>query len=178
MFRWVVYKFTHFDNASDNFTDGSKKLASASGRRPKPLIYMNEKYWKKDGLNPVFPLVGLMLLIRSHPVRPRGCVCVYVYVRLYARGCACTRVGAPVRVSVRVVVWCARECTRGGLEGVRVVVWCARECTRGGLVCAWWSRGTPECYSITKGQRMERRQTIGPKRVAPWSPHDHLMITS
>ena len=36
--------------------------------------------------------------------------------------CAPVRVGAPVRVSVRVVAWCARECTRGGPEGVRVVV--------------------------------------------------------
>ena len=66
---------------------------------PKPLIYMNEKDWKKDGLNPVFPLAGLMLLIRSHPVRPRGCV-RHVYAR--ARGCACARE-------------CTRECTRGGL---------------------------------------------------------------
>ena len=86
---------------------------------------MNEKDWKKDGLNPIFPLAGLMLLIRSHPVRPterppgapptmctpRGCVCVCVYV------CVCVCVRAPVRVSVRVVVSCSRECTRGGLEG-------------------------------------------------------------
>ena len=64
---------------------------------------MNEKDWKKDGLNPVFPLAGLMLLIRSRPVRPRGCVFV------------CVR--APVRVSVRVVVSCAPECTRGVPEG-------------------------------------------------------------
>ena len=80
----------------------------------KPLIYMNEKDWKKDGLNPVFPLAGLMLLIRSHPVRPpgatamctRGCVDVCVCV------CVCVCVRAPVRVSVRVVVswW-----SRGGL---------------------------------------------------------------
>jgi len=68
----------------------------------KPLIYMNEKDWKKDGLNPVFPLAGLMLLIRSHPVRP-----------------AERPPGA--------TAWCTRGC---------VVVWCARECTRGGLVCA------------------------------------------
>ena len=77
---------------------------------------MNEKDWKKDGLNPpVFPLAGPMLLIRYRPVRPRGapamctrgCVCV----------CVCVCVRAPVRVSVRVVVSCARECTRGGPEG-------------------------------------------------------------
>ena len=111
-------------------------MASASGRRPKPLIYMNEKDWKKDGLNPIFPLAGLMLLIRSRPVRPpgaptmctpRGCVDVCARARgcarartcARARGCACApvRVGAPVRVSVRVVVSCAPECTRGGLEG-------------------------------------------------------------
>ena len=74
-----------------------------------------KKIGKKDGLNPpVFPLAGLMLLIRSHPVRPP---CVRVD--------ACVCVCAPVRLSVRVVVWCAPECTRGGLEGrlsVRVVV--------------------------------------------------------
>jgi len=121
LFRWVVYNLTPFDNASGNFTDGSKKLASASGRRPNPLIYMNEKDWKKDGLNPVFPLAGLMLLIRSHPVRPaerppgatamctRGCVDVCV--------CVCVCVRAPVRVSVRVVVSCTPECTRGVPEG-------------------------------------------------------------
>ena len=45
-------------------------------------------------------------------------------------------------------------------------------------MCAWWSRGPPECYSITKDQRMERRQTIGPKRATAWSPHGHLMVTS
>ena len=33
------------------------------------------------------------------------------------RAGAPVRVRAPVRVSVRVVVSCARECTRGGLEG-------------------------------------------------------------
>ena len=109
-------------------------MASASGRRPKPLIYKAEKDWKKDGLNPpVFPLAGLMLLIRSHPVRPverppgappptmctpRGCACVWVY--------------------------------------------------------AWWSRGPPECYSITNDQRMERRHKTGPKR-SPHAPHGHLM---
>ena len=43
------------------------------------------------------------------PVRVRAPVRVGAWVR----GCVC----APVRVSVRVVVWCARECTRGGLEG-------------------------------------------------------------
>ena len=77
---------------------------------------MNEKDRKKDGLNPVFPLAGLMLLIRSHPVRPPGapawCArppCVRV------DACVCVRLS--VRVSVRVVVSCARGCTRGGLEG-------------------------------------------------------------
>ena len=102
-----------------------------------------EKRWVEP---PCFPLAGLMLLIRSHPVRPPGCVCVCVCV------CTCA---------------CARECTRGGLVFARVY--------------AWWSRGPPECYSITKGQRLERRQTIGPKRptvVTSWSPHDHPMITS
>ena len=59
-----------------------------------------------------------MLLIRSHPVRPPGCVRhVYVWMCVYVRVCTCVCVRAPVRVSVRVVVWCARECTRGGLEG-------------------------------------------------------------
>ena len=86
---------------------------------------MNEKDWKKDGLNPVFPLAGLMLLIRSHPVRPRGapptmctrgCVCV----RVGARVCVCVRVraGAPVRVRAPVRV------------GAPVCAW----------VYAWWSR--------------------------------------
>ena len=83
---------------------------------------MNEKDWKKDGLNPVFPLAGLMLLIRFHPVRPterppgapamctpRGCVGAPVRVRAPVR--------VSVRVSVRVVVWCAPECTRGVPEG-------------------------------------------------------------
>ena len=62
---------------------------------------------------------------------------------------------------------------------------CALECTRGGLVFArvyaWWSRGPPECYSITNDQRMERRQTRGPKRhlvITSWSPHDRLGVTS
>ena len=43
---------------------------------------------------------------------------------------------------------------------------------------AWWSREPPECYSITKGQRLERRQTIGPKRVTAWSPHGHRMVAA
>jgi hypothetical protein len=35
-----VHNLTRFDNTSDNFTDGSKKLASASGRRPQtPALY-------------------------------------------------------------------------------------------------------------------------------------------
>jgi len=47
-----------------------KSRPAPAADRPNPLIYMNEKDWKKDGLNPpVFPLAGLMLLIRSHPVR-------------------------------------------------------------------------------------------------------------
>ena len=77
-----------------------------------------KKIGKKDGLNPIFPLAGLMLLIRSHPVRP-PCV------RVDAWMCVCVCVRAPVHLSVRVVVSCAPECTRGGLEGrlsVRVVV--------------------------------------------------------
>jgi len=55
-------------------------------------------------------------------------------------------------------------------------------------VYAWWSRGSPECYSITNDQRMERRHKTGPKRahhatrghlmVASWSPHGRLMVTS
>ena len=91
-----------------------KSWPAPAADAPKPLIYKAEKDWKKDwGLNPpVFPLAGLMLLIRFHPVRPverppgappptmctpRGCVCV----------CVCVR--APVRrawvcVGVRVVV--------------------------------------------------------------------------
>ena len=74
-----------------------KSWPAAAADAPKPLIYKAEKDWKKDGLNPVFPLAGLMLLIRSHPVRPPcvrvdACVCV----------CVCVRVRA-------------RECTRGGL---------------------------------------------------------------
>ena len=79
---------------------------------------MNEKDWKKDGLNPIFPLAGLMLLIRSHPVRPAerppGAT-ARCDRHVYACVCVCVR--APVRVSVRVVVSCARECTRGGPEG-------------------------------------------------------------
>ena len=61
----------------------------------KPLIYMNEKDWKKDwGLNPpVFPLAGLMLLIRYRPVRPHGAPTV-----------------------------CTRGCTRGGPEGRMSVI--------------------------------------------------------
>ena len=49
-----------------------KSWPAPAADAPKPLIYMAEKDWKKDwGLNPpVFPLAGLMLLIRSHPVRP------------------------------------------------------------------------------------------------------------
>ena len=52
-----------------------------------------------------------MLLIRSHPVRPPGAPTMCVRVR----ACVCVR--APVRVSVRVVVSCTPECTRGGPEG-------------------------------------------------------------
>ena len=78
--------------------------------------------------------------------------------------CVCVRLCAWVRVGARVVVSCSRGCTRGGL----VFAW----------VHAWWSRGPPECYIITKGQRLERRQTIGPKRVTAWSPHGRLMVTS
>ena len=83
-----------------------KSWPAPAAERPKPLIYKAEKDWKKDGLNPpVFPLAGLMLLIRSHMVRPlgapptmctRGCVDVCVCV------CVCTCA-------------CAPECTRGGL---------------------------------------------------------------
>ena len=63
---------------------------------------------------------------------------------------------------------------------------CTRGCTRG-CVCVWWSRGSPECYSITNDQRMERRHKTGPKRpimppmVTSWSPHaphGHLVVTS
>ena len=86
---------------------------------------MNEKDWKKDGLNPpVFPLAGLMLLIRSHPERPPGApptMCTRGCVDAWMRVCVCVC----VRVSVRVVVWCSPECTRGVPEGrlsVRVVV--------------------------------------------------------
>ena len=45
------------------------------------------------------------------------------HVYAWMRVCVCVR--APVRLSVRVVVSCTPECTRGGLEGrlsVRVVV--------------------------------------------------------
>ena len=56
-----------------------------------------------------------MLLIRYRPVRPAerppGATA------MCTRGCVCVCVRAPVRLSVRVVVWCAPECTRGGLEG-------------------------------------------------------------
>ena len=94
-----------------------------------------------------------MLLIRSHPVRPAE----------RPPGCAAHHVHATWMRGCA----CARGCTRGGL----VFAW----------VHAWWSRGPPECYSITKGQRLERRQTIGPKRptvVTSWSPHGHLVVTS
>ena len=49
--------------------------------------------------------------MRPPCVRVDACVCVCVCV------CAYVRVGAPVRVSVRVVAWCTRECTRGVPEG-------------------------------------------------------------
>ena len=108
-----------------------KSWPAPAADAPKPLIYKAEKDWKKDGLSPVFPLAGLMLLIRSHPVRPPGAptMCTRGCVRVRVRVCVCVRVGAPVRVrapvrvgapvrvSVRVVVSCSRECTRGGLEG-------------------------------------------------------------
>ena len=91
-------------------------------------------------------------MILTHPLVDRA-------PTMCTRGCVCVCVcvRAPVRLSVRVVVSCTRECTR--------------EC----------SRGPPECYSITKGQRLERRQTIGPKRVTSCPlvpPHGHLMVTS
>ena len=118
-------------------------MASASGRRPKPLIYMNEKDWKKDGLSPACPLGWPHVANSFSPGATSGatawCAAHHVHAT-WMRGCAC-----------------ARECTRGGL----VFAW----------VYAWWSRGPPECYSITKGQRLERRQTIGPKRITSWSPH-------
>ena len=100
-----------------------KSWPAPAADAPKPLIYKAEKDWKKDGLNPpVFPLAGLMLLIRYRPVRPAerpaerppGATAHHVHAT-WMRVCVCVR--APVRVSVRVVVSCARECTRGGLEG-------------------------------------------------------------
>ena len=102
-------------------------------------------------------MAGLMLLIRYRPVRPAE--------------------RPPGATAHHVHATWMRGCA------------CARGCTRGGLVFAWvyawWSRGPPECYSITKGQRLERTQTIGPKRANPghllvtsWSPHGHLMVTS
>ena len=40
--------------------------------------------------------------------------------------CVRVRAGAPVRVGVRVVVSCSRECTRGGLVFARVYAWWSR----------------------------------------------------
>jgi len=40
---------------------------------------------------------------------------VYAWMRVCVCVCVCVR--APVRLSVRVVVWCTRECTRGVPEG-------------------------------------------------------------
>ena len=153
LFRWVVYDIAlSITQAVISMMDQKSWPAPAADAH-KPLIYMNEKDWKKDGLNPVFPLAGLTLLIRSHPVRP-----------------AERPPGATAM------------CTRGCVDACVCVCVCSRGCTRGGLVFAWvyawWSRGPPECYSITKGQRLERRQTIGPKRVTSWSPHGHLVVTS
>ena len=81
-----------------------KSWPAPAADRPNPLIYMNEKDWKKDGLNPVFPLAGLMLLIRSHPVRPAERPPGAPPTMCTPRGC----VGAPVRVGERVVVSCSR----------------------------------------------------------------------
>ena len=76
---------------------------------------MNEKDWKKDGLNPpVFPL-GWPHVANSFSPGATAWSDRHVYA--WMRGCVdvCVCVRAPVRVSVRVVVWCAPECTRGGL---------------------------------------------------------------
>ena len=85
---------------------------------PKPLIYMNEKDWKKDwGLNPpVFPLgwphVANSLSTGATSGATAWCAAHHVHAT-WMRAC--------VRVRIR-----ARGCTRGGL----VFAW----------VYAWWSR--------------------------------------
>ena len=87
--------------------------------RPKPLIYMNEKDWKKDGLNPpVFPLGWPHVANSFSPGATSGATawCAH-HVYAWMRVCVCVCVRAPVRVGVRVVVSCSRGCTRGGLEG-------------------------------------------------------------
>ena len=140
LFRWVVYDIALLITQAVISLMDQKSWPAPAADRPNPLIYMNEKDWKKDGLNPVFPLAGLMLLIRSHLVRPaerppgaptmctprgcvdvcaraRGCACARTCARAPVRACACVCVCACVRLCVRVVVSCSRECTRGGLEG-------------------------------------------------------------
>jgi len=51
-----------------------------------------------------------------------GRSCAHHVYAAWMRVDVCVCLCVCVRVSVRVVAWCARECTRGGLEGVRVVV--------------------------------------------------------
>ena len=90
-------------------------MASASGRRPKPLIYMAEKDWKKDGLNPpVFPLGWPHVANSFSPGATNGATAWCATHHVHATW---MRVGAPVRVGARVVVSCSRGCTRGGPEG-------------------------------------------------------------
>ena len=113
LFRWVVFDIALLITQAIISLMDQKSWPAPAAERPNPLIYKAEKDWKKDGLNPpVFPLAGLMLLIRYRPVRPPGCV-RHVYAA-WMRGC----VDVCVRVSVRVVVSCAPECTRECTRGV------------------------------------------------------------
>ena len=77
-----------------------KSWPAPAADAPKPLIYMNEKDWKKDGLNPpVFPLGWPHVANSFSPGATSGatawCAAHHVYA---AWMCAC-----------------ARGCTRGGL---------------------------------------------------------------
>ena len=83
-----------------------KSWPAPAADAPKPLIYKAEKDWKKEGLNPpVFPLGWPHVANSFSPGAAAWCA---HHVYAWWSG---------VHLSVRVVVWCAPECTRGGPEG-------------------------------------------------------------